>query len=330
MILSKHVVDNGGSLAPVILPLQYTKGTGIMNPSIMVDGEKILMNIRHINYVLYHSENEKFNHIYGPLQYLHPENDITLTTDNTITELNEDLTIKTHQQVDTSILDVKPLWEFIGLEDARLFKWDNSYYLCGVRRDTVPNGQGRMELSQIYFVNDKVIELSRFRIPTPGDDSSYCEKNWMPIRDLPFHFVKWSNPTEVVKVDPINKTCKTVHLDETKYINLSVDLRGGSQVLRYKDGWLAITHEVSLFNNMLGQKNGIYKHRFIYWDKDWSIKRYSPPFTFMDGSIEFCCGADFYKDDLLISFGYQDNSSYVLKMPMHLIDPLLIFEVSYA
>jgi hypothetical protein len=80
---------------------------------------------------------------------------------------------------------------------------------------------------------------------------------------------------------------------------------------------------------MLGQKNAVYRHRFIYWDKDWKIKKYSVPFSFMDAFIEFCCGADFYKDNLLISFGYQDNCAYVLKMPIDLIDPLLIFEAKY-
>ena len=37
--------------------------------------------------------------------------------------------------------------DFIGLEDGRLLKWNDKYYLTGVRRDTTTNGQGRMELS---------------------------------------------------------------------------------------------------------------------------------------------------------------------------------------
>ena len=56
-----------------------------------------------------------------------------------------------------------------------------------------------MELSEIEITNDKVIEINRYRIGVP-DKTSYCEKNWMPIIDKPFHFVKWSNPTEIVKV----------------------------------------------------------------------------------------------------------------------------------
>ena len=172
-----------------------------MNPSIFIDGDKILVNVRHINYILYLSEKGKFHHEWGPLQYLHPETDLTLTTYNYLCELNEDLDLVSHTKIDTSLFDVKPLWEFIGLEDCRLFKWNNKLYLCGVRRDTTPNGQGRMELSEISYRNGKAVEISRRRIPAPGADNSYCEKNWMPILDMPYHFVKWCNPTEIVKVD---------------------------------------------------------------------------------------------------------------------------------
>ena len=32
----------------------------------------------------------------------------------------------------------------------------------------------------------------------------------------------------------------------------------------------------------------------------------------MTGKIEFCIGLARYKDDILITFGFQDNSSYLL------------------
>jgi hypothetical protein len=53
-----------------------------MNPSIYNDQGELWMILRHVNYALYHSEKRKFHHSYGPLQYIHPENDRTLTTWN--------------------------------------------------------------------------------------------------------------------------------------------------------------------------------------------------------------------------------------------------------
>ena len=199
--LVKSVLDAGGSIHPLIIPAEKTNGTGLMNPSIYIDNGTLMCNIRHVNYTLYHSENKKFQHRYGPLQYLHPENDRHLRTWNYLATLNPDLSIKKILNIDTKKLDVEPIWEFVGLEDGRLFRWDNKLYLSGVRRDTTTNGQGRMELSELNIRFDDVKEVKRTRIPAPGTNDSYCEKNWMPIIDQPYHYVKWTNPTEVVRYD---------------------------------------------------------------------------------------------------------------------------------
>ena len=53
-----------------------------------------------------------------------------------------------YHKIDTSKLDVTPIWKFIGLEDGRIVNWDDKYYAIGVRRDTTTNGQGRMEFSE--------------------------------------------------------------------------------------------------------------------------------------------------------------------------------------
>ena len=76
----KLALENGGAIKPLIIPAEHTNGTGLCNPSVFVDDGKILVNIRHTQYTLYHSELQKYEHQYGPLVYLNPENDITLTT----------------------------------------------------------------------------------------------------------------------------------------------------------------------------------------------------------------------------------------------------------
>ena len=321
--LVKPVVDSGGTIHPLIIPADLTGGTGLMNPSVYLDGDQLLVNIRHVNYTLYHSENKKFQHRYGPLQYLHPENDIKLRTWNYVCTLNNDLTLNTISKVDTSKLDVEPIWEFVGLEDARLFRWDKKLYLCGVRRDTTTNGQGRMELSEIEMSGNTVKEITRTRIPGPGNNDTYCEKNWMPIIDQPYNYIKWSNPTEIVKFDLATKTTKTIHLDENKFISGQPDFRGSSHVIPYGDNYLALIHEVDLFKPVVGNKDAAYTHRFIVWDKDWNIVKFTDAFSFMNADIEFCCGATFYKDDLLLSFGFQDNCAFILKMPKTILKEFL-------
>ena len=317
--ICKTALLRGGEIAPLVIPKEFTLGTGLTNPSILkVDG-KLMLNIRHVQYSLYHSEKgQKFQSPYGSLVYLNPEDDITLTTRNFFCELNPtSLKINNIKEVDTSKLDIKPLWEFVGLEDARLVDWNNKTILTGVRRDTTTDGQGRMELSEI--LDYKEVSRSRIEPPTKG---SYCEKNWMPILDMPNHYVKWTNPTEIVKVDPIKKTSKTVKLVEQK-ITLPRDLRGGSQVVKYKDYWVALTHEVDLWFDERGAKDAQYYHRFIVWDKDWNIVNYSDEFKFMDAQIEFSCGLHIENGNLFIPFGFQDTTAFILKMPSDVFEEMV-------
>jgi hypothetical protein len=306
---------NGGALVPLIVPSEYTKGTGLCNPSILVDDGKILLNIRHVQYMIYHSEkDQRFPSWYGPLIYLHPENDVTLRTENYLCELETNLTIKSFQKIEMANIH-KPMWTFIGLEDVRLVKWDGKLYATGVRRDTDTTGKGRMELSEI--VDGK--EVSRTRIEPPNPDS-YCEKNWMPILDKPYHYVKWTSPTEVVVADETQ--AKTVCTNPCG-IQFHRDIRGGSQVIPFGDNYIAITHEVDLWNNENGHKDAHYYHRFILWDKNFNIIGASKEFKFMDARIEFCCGLAQVGEDFLITFGFQDNSAFLLRTPVHVVKTML-------
>lgn len=321
----KHVVQNGGKISPIMVSSEYTNGTGLFNPSIYFDKKSgaLLMNLRHCQYTLYHAEKNVFEHEYGPLVYLNPENDITLTTTNFMCVINEDLSLHSYQKVDTTALDVKPIWEFVGLEDARLVRWDDKLYMSGVRRDTTTNGEGRMELSEIAIVEGTPKEVSRFRIPAPGKNDSYCEKNWMPIVDMPFHYAKWCNPTEIVKVDPIEKTCVTVHHNPKHFKPMPYDFRGGSQVIPFGEHRIALVHVVNLFKSQQGRKNATYRHCFVVWDKDWNVIRYTEPFDFMGGEIEFSAGMTQYGNNFLITFGFQDNAAYILQVPTSVMEQMI-------
>jgi len=315
----KHALESGGSIHPLILPHQELQGPSITNPSVYNDNGKILVNLRNINYTLYHSEKKKFEHHWGPLVYIHPENDLRLRTWNYMGEMTDDMELKWYHRIDTSKFPDKELWEFVGLEDCRIVRWDGKLYVCGVRRDLDHTGRGRMELSEIEITENGVKELAQYRIPTPGhyvDEGSYCEKNWMPILDMPFHFVKWTNGTEVVKFDLETQTTEQVILTNWRDLGC-IDLRGGSQVIPMNgtDYRFCLNHETFLFKSPAGRKDGTYRHRFVVWDKDWNIVKVSKQFSFMNAEIEFAVGMCEYKDDYLITFGFQDNAAYLLRSP---------------
>lgn len=310
--LAKVALDNGGDIYPLIIPPELNSGLGLMNPSIYNHNGRLLVNLRAVNYTFYHSEKKLFQHQYGPLTYVHPENDLHLRTNNFYLELNENLSIVRTNKIDTSKFDTyEPLWDFVGLEDARIFYWEDKLYISGVRRDTTTNGEGRMELSELLVSDNEVKEVSRLRISPPDNPNSYCEKNWMPIVDLPYHYIKWSNPTEVVKIDPKTGNSEFVFIGDKKSIDR--DIRGGSQVVSWKDYYIAITHEVDLFNSEVGRKDAVYRHRILFWNKKWNLVKWTNDFSIMSGHVEFCVGLCKKGEDFLVTFGFQDNASYILK-----------------
>ena len=128
-----------------------------------------------IHYIM-QNLNKKFYCKYGTLSYLNPEDDIKLRTGNYLCNLNSDtLEVETYQKIDTSKTRYpSPVWTFIGLEDVRVLRWDNILYVCGVRRDVKPDGEGRMELCKINWDEDVCIEETRDRIEV--DPHTYLEK----------------------------------------------------------------------------------------------------------------------------------------------------------
>jgi hypothetical protein len=174
-----------------------------------------------------------------------------------------------------------------------------------------------MELSELEITPEGIKEVSRHRVPVPGDDlgdeSSYCEKNWMPIEDLPYHYVKWTNGTEVVKYNI--ETGKTEQAAISHWRELGcIALRGGSQVIPFGEYRFCLVHETFLKRSPVDRKDATYRHRFVVWDKDWNIVKVSRQFSFMEAEIEFAVGMTRYKNDLLITFGFQDNAAYLVRV----------------
>lgn len=309
--LCKFCIERGGSIYPID-PSGINKKTnpGFMNPAIMVYNNNLIGILRTTNYILNVAEQHKYTHSYGPLLYVHRENDVTLRTWNYFLEFNEDYSIKSCIEIDTSYFDKPPKWTMIGLEDARLVHWDNKLFVTGVRRDTTDTGVGRMQLSELQVNNSTVKEVSRVRIPAPGADNTYCEKNWMPFEDKPYTFLKWSSPTEVVEFN--NEKTKVVSNSGKNHYTGKKDLRGGSQLIKWGKGHLAITHTVDLTKNYLMRKNGIYLHQFAYYE-DSTLKKVTKDFSFLAGRTEFCVGMCKFKEKVIITFSYHDNLAFLLE-----------------
>jgi hypothetical protein len=100
-------------------------------------------------------------------------------------------------------------------------------------------------------------------------------------------------------------------------LDLPRELRGGSHLVTVGNYYLCITHEVQFTPDEQGRKDGIYTHRFISYDKNWNIVGCSNEFNLMGAKIEFVTGMAIHKNDLLITFGFQDNASFLIRLPIN-------------
>ena len=322
-------IKHGGFIKPLLIPENKTGGTGLCNATVYIDEkEGILVNIRHVGYVMHHVEfNQKYWGLWGCMQYMNPEDFCFLETTNYLCHLDENLNQIDYHKIDTTKYDKEPLWDFIGQEDVRIFRWDNKFYTCGVRRDIDTIGTGRMEMCEVIPNDGGFKEITRDRIEVPEKDV-YLEKNWMPVLDMPYHFIRHADPLELVKVDCKNQNCQPVikrdwseKISKTKLEGC--DLRGGSQVIPFGEYRLCITHECFFpWHHVGNKKDAHYYHRFLFYDKDWNIAKVSKRFKFMDAMIEFNCGLAEREDDFIITFGYQDNAAYVLSMPKNVLNEI--------
>lgn len=84
-----------------------------------------------------------------------------------------------------------------------------------------------------------------------------------------------------------------------------------------------VTHEVDLFKSELNRKDAFYYHRFFLLGPDYEIIKYSDTFNFLTGNIEFATGLAIKDEEVFITFGFQDNSAFLMKTNIKLIEELL-------
>lgn len=322
-----YALRNGGDIVP--LEIRYDphdlESVANMNPSIFYDEvtDRFLCNIRAVNYNLFDLVKREFNWENQPTVYVN--NVSRLKTINYMCELDPSTLFPIScGMVDTSDFDKEPLWDFVGLEDGRLVRWGGKLYLTGVRRDTTTNGQGRMELTELEQLSDgSWKEVSRTRIPTPGNRDTYCEKNWMPFLDKDFTYLKWTIPTEIATYHPETKET-TSEYKKFPLFGVPYDcLRGDSHVVRYGDNYWCVGHycDFKLLNAETNSRTATYYHYLVKLDLDMNIlevsKRwqYSPKFN-----IEFGCGMCVRNGEVYITFSEDDSAAMLLRMP---VDKLL-------
>ena len=326
---------NNGKLRPLVPDFSEAVCKSFLNPSVIIDDGRIIVNIRAVNYLTYHSVGlKRFAHDARPIKYPVIDPDANFKTENFLCLLNDDLQIIAFSRCEMLRGETEPQGYYHGLEDARLVRWNDRLYLIGARLDRAAENDGernfqnnnsRMEYSEIEIDSNgfyaKEVSNKRILVPSEVPGMWSLEKNWVPVMDRPHYFIKWHNPCEIVHVDPVTGKSRVAHLGNFRE-GLGLP-RGGSQLVPWGEGYLSIVHDSNHHKSYLGHHDTFYLHRFIIWDSELNICHWSKPFSFMNIDIEFCAGLATNGDQVLITFGGGDSSSFVLQISQQALSEFL-------
>lgn len=208
-----------------------------------------------------------------------------------------------------------------GLEDARLVFWNNIMYLSGTRRDHNTGMMGRIECELIQDIGGELKVGDFYRWDGLDNDCTYCEKNWMPLNDRPFIYMTVPDPVVVSKCNLSDWHLNHIVGKDVYHMstNLPGTMRGSSQLVPYKDGYICVLHAASL--DETGQMQ--YNHCFRTYDKNFNVINTSKLFKFEGEDVEFCCGMCYKDNTFYISYSLMDDNARIMVLPEEVVMNLL-------
>lgn len=289
-----HAVKRGAKLALITLPNTLVTPGAVFNPSIAVVDGQLKAAVRHCQSVLYRSSIAVPT--YDHWRIVKPDNTKQIVSQTFLINLDQDLRVT--QTIKCNLQDNNHCESYVGMEDARLIEWNQQLYLAGT---VWRNGVGQID--QVH-INSLGQELDR---KTISHNTQGVEKNWMPVVDHDYHYVKWSCPLSLV-----NSQTSQSQVPVPQSQPFSRELRGGSQVVSIDQQQMAFVHS-SWHSRGLN-----YSQSIVCWHKDWQLKKVSQPFSMLGSPIEFVAGLATWDEWVYISFGVRDSLPFVLKMSMEL------------
>lgn len=206
-----------------------------------------------------------------------------------------------------------------GLEDCRLFEWNQNLWFTCTTRDMVPSTTPQIALCQLAEnKGNSTISVQKL-IPLKGPDPDRCEKNWLPfIKEGELHLIYSYDPFVLYQFHSGN--CKQLLSYEPEHD--FTHFRGSAAPVVFDAGYLMLIHETVQFPDW----TRCYLHRFVYMDNDFKIQSISKPFIFLHSGIEFCCSMtlDHLEKELILAIGIEDNRAGLCFVDLDTVRSMLI------
>lgn len=297
------------------IAFQPESGWSPSNPSIYRHAQQLRCIVRTVNYRIVDGK-----YVTPPGDVVHEDGPYrgwqVIRTRNFLLDLDDDLkTTRSVELVDKTGM-ARTSYPVRGFEDARLFWWRGKWWATATVCDFTEDGKREIALLEIDD-DGSVVRAQELR----GVWSDQPQKNWMPaVGDDSVKFVYATSPTdeagpatvfELVDAEAMAAAGKIPPGTAPFGIRRSADapvghgrLRGGSQAIRFDDGWICLVHDVAFPGS-----GRIYLHRFARFDDRFRLVAMSDPFYFEHLGIEFCAGIAQVRDQLVVSYAINDGSA---------------------
>jgi hypothetical protein len=199
--------------------------------------------------------------------------------------------------------DISINTKYKGIEDIRLFYFNNNIYYIGSAYNTQNN---RVEIvSDILDLQNNILNK---KFISPSFNTKFkTEKNWI-------FFENNENLYIIYKWFPIticNINYNTQKLNVTKEITNIPEFfkrfRGSTCGVNYDNKIWFIVHFV---RNIKGISKPNYLHCFVVFDKQLNMIGYSQPFNFENNLVEYCIGFTLsIKNNFIITYSCLDKTS---------------------
>jgi glycosyltransferase involved in cell wall biosynthesis len=276
-----------------------------INPSIARWGDEIVLAQRSVNYVLT-ADGQYKTADHTPIH-----------TRNFLVRMTPELEVRSAVEILPPTNIPKPVFDSVlGFEDLRLFAWREELWCSGCVRELTPEGWCQQVLARIEETGETTCRLTDWRVLDPVGPRLH-EKNWMPlVGSENLRFVYLCDPTVLID-DAARRIAETVPPIAAEHF------RGGSQVIEFKGGRLALVHELILSGQSYAER--VYHHRFVWFNEAGVLRAVSLPFFFLKHGIEFAAGLAWHPDGkrLLVSFGASDSEAWIASVEAEEISQLL-------
>lgn len=259
---------------------------------------RYILNIRCVNYNL---------NLLGGSSIKH--NDICLTS-NVIIILDAKFNI-IYKNIIYPDINNSP---YIGIEDIRLFKFNNKVFYIGSAYDINTN---KIKITSSEHNIHESFKLNF--IDTMFETKFDWEKNWVFFEnnDEMFIIYKWF-PITICKINYVNKKLnliKTLKTPDNFY-----NFRGSTNGVLFENKIWFIVHSQLSFE---GKKH--YYHSFVILNKDFTVHGYSKNFKFENYLVEFCIGFEVsYNNNFIITYSTLDRTTKMAIFTPEFIKSIII------